>query len=58
VPLQVEVVRGDDPANAVDRLGSPLQDVPLVGLSWVDPKVVGISSAYSTEASVSKFLDK
>ena len=58
VSLQVEVVRGDDPTNVVDRSDSPLQGVPLVDLSWVDPKVVGISSAYSTEAFVSKFLDK
>jgi len=32
--------------------------VPLVDLSWVDSKVVGILSNYKTEASVSKFLDK
>jgi len=58
VPLQVEVVRGDDSANAVDQSGSPLQGVPLVDLTWVDPKVVRISSFYKTEAFVSKFLDK
>ena len=58
VPLQVEVVRGDDPTNVVDRSDSPLLDVPLVDLSWVDFKVVGISSSYKAEASVSKFLDK
>jgi len=33
VPLQVEVVRGDDPANVVDRSNSPLLGVPLVDLS-------------------------
>ena len=32
--------------------------VPLVDLSWVDSKVVRISSSYKTEAFVSKFLDK
>ena len=58
MPLQVEVVRGDDPANAVDRSGSPLQSIPLIDLRWVNRKVVGISSTFSTEAFVSKFLDK
>ena len=58
MPLQVEVVRGDDLVNVVDQSGSPLQSVPQLDLSWVDPKVVGIPSIFSTEASVSKFLDK
>jgi len=58
VPLQVEVVRGDDPANVVDRSDSPLLGVPLVDLSWIDFKEVGISSSYKSEASVSKFLDE
>ena len=31
VPLQVEVVKGDDPAKAVDRSGSP----PKVFLLWI-----------------------
>ena len=53
---QVEVFRGDDPANAVDRSDSPPSAIPLVDLSWVDPKVVEISSLYKTEASVTKFL--
>jgi len=76
----VEVVRGDDPVNAVDRLDSPPVNVvdrpdslpadvidrpdspptaiPLVDLSWVDPKVVEFSSAYDTKKSVAKFLAK
>ena len=76
----VEVVRGDDPVNAVDRSDSPPADVvgrpdsppadvidrpesiptaiPLVVLSWVDPKVVEFSSTYATEKSVAKFLAK
>ena len=57
-PPQVEVVRGDDPANAVDRSDSPLTAIPLVDLSWVDPKVVEISSTYKTEVFVTKFLAK
>ena len=32
--------------------------VPLVDLSWVDSKVVGISSNFKTKASMSKFLGK
>jgi len=58
VPLQVEVVRGDDPANVVDRSDSPPTVIPLVDLSWVDPKVLEISSIYKTEACVAKFLAK
>lgn len=57
-PPQVEVVRGDDPANAVDRSDSPPTAIPLVDLSWVDPKVVEISSTYKTEVFVTKFLAK
>jgi len=57
-PPQVEVVRGDDPANVVDRSDSPPMVVPLVNLNWVDSKVVGISSNLKIEAFVSKFLDK
>ena len=33
VPLQVEVVRGDDPTNVVERSDSPPLGVPLVDLS-------------------------
>jgi len=54
----VEVVRGDDPVNAVNRSDSPSTAIPLVDLSWVDPKVVEISSTYDTEVSVTKFLAK
>ena len=43
-PPQVEVVRGDDPANAVVQSDFPPTIIPLVDLSWVDPKVLGISS--------------
>jgi len=32
--------------------------IPLVDLSWVDSKVVGISSNFKTDAFVSKFLGK
>jgi len=53
---QVEVVRRDVPANAVDRSSSPPIAVPLEDLSWVDPKVVKISSVYGTEVSMTKFL--
>jgi len=51
-------VRGDDPTNAVDRSDSPPTGVPLVDLSWVDLKVVGISTSYKTEAYVTKFFVK
>jgi len=57
-PPQVEVVMGDDPANAIDRSDSPPMVIPLVDLSWVDPKVVEISSNYNTEAAVIEFLAK
>jgi len=36
----------------------PPTTIPLVDLSWVDPKVVEISSIYKIEASVTKFLAK
>ena len=49
---------GDDPTNVVDQSDSPLTAIPLVDLSWVDPKVVEISSTYKTEDVVTKFLDK
>jgi len=49
---------GDDPANAIDRSDSPPTVIPLVDLSWVDPKVVEISSNYNTEAVVIEFLAK
>jgi len=42
----------------VDYSSSPLQAISRADLGWVDPKVIGISSTFSTEASVSKFLDK
>ena len=71
VPPQVEVVRGDDPAIAVDRLDSlpvvaPLADrsssppmvVPIEDLGWVDPRVVEISFSYDTEDVVTEFLLK
>ena len=57
-PPQVEVFRGDDPAGAVDRSDDPPSAIPLVDLSWVDPKVVEISSNYRIVASVTKFLAK
>ena len=49
---------GDDPANAIYRSDSPPTAIPLVDLSWVDPKVVEISSNYNTEAAVIEFLAK
>jgi len=42
----------------VESRSSPSMGVPLVDLSWVDSKVVEISSSYKTKASVSKFLGK
>ena len=71
VSPRVEVVRGDVSANAIDRSdsllmdipadvvgrsGSPLAAIPLEDLSWVDPRVVEISSLYGTELSVAKFF--
>ena len=44
--------------NVVDRSGSPPTAIPLVDLSWVDPKVVEFSSTYNTEVSMTKFLAK
>jgi len=41
-----------------DRSDSPLAVIPLVDLSWVDPRVVEFSSTYDTEASMTKFLAK
>ena len=38
--------------------GFPLQIISQVDLYWVDPKVVRISSTFSTEVSVSKFLNR
>jgi len=58
VSHKVEVVKGDDPAITVDRSDSPLQDTSQADFGWVDPKVIGISSTFSTEAFVSKFLYK
>jgi len=49
-------VREDAPANAVDRSGSPPMTVPLGDFSWVDPRVMEMSSTYGTEESVAKFL--
>ena len=57
-PPQVEVVRKDAPTNAVDQSGSPLMVIPLEDLSWVDPRVMDISSAYGTEESVAKVFLK
>ena len=57
-PPQVEVVKGDDLANAIDQSDSPLTAIPLVDLSWVDPKVVEILSNYKTEVVVIEFLAK
>ena len=58
MPPQVEVVRGDDPATAVDWSDSSPVAIPFVDLSWVDSKVVEVSSVYKTETSVAKFLAK
>ena len=56
VPHPVEVVRGDDPANAIDWSGSPKQVISRVEFDWADPKVTGIASVFSIEESVAKFL--
>ena len=46
------------PPNVIDRPDSPPTAIPLVDLSWVDPKVVEFSSTYDTEKSVATFLAK
>jgi len=54
----VEVVRGDDLVNVVDLSDSPKQVISRVEFGWVDPKVTGITSTFSTEESVAKFLGR
>ena len=54
----VEVVRGDDLVNVVDRLGFLEQVISRAEFDWADPKVTRIASVYLIEDSITKFLGR
>ena len=55
-PPVEEFVRADEPEGAADRLDSLEQSSHLLGLDWVDPKVIGFTFVYLDGPSISSVI--